>query len=159
LESSLLSAVDASESGLLAQLEVLENNLIDAINVVGDSIPSASTLASQWISPRWLVLEGTSTTKIQAFNPSFDTEVLVEFNFYDRDGILDSTFTTSRFLPPRSTIQVVLDDRGITSSRFGWVQLNSSGPILPEGEMNFTRGTAGVDRSDAIRNMPWYPVQ
>lgn len=105
-----------------------------------------------WVSPEWSVLEGGATTRVTALNLGTE-EVEVVFNFFDRDGTLNSTFTTTRVLPAGASIEVALSDRGVTSPVFGWFAATASGPILLDGERVFVRSDGLTERT-----MPFHPV-
>lgn len=148
--------------GLDAKLD----RVIDEIGGLRDDLtpllppePALGVARPRWVSPLWLVLEGSKTTRVTVLNPHPTRTIIVRFNFYDRDGVFDTDFSTNRLVPPRATARIELDDTGVTPPRSGWVLVDADGPVLPEGELFSTRGTRELgDRTDTARTMTWYPM-
>jgi hypothetical protein len=149
LRAEMDARFDALELSLSNGLAQLESNL-------GEAIAQNDALPSKWISPDWAVREGEIDTSITVFNPSDTTEIIVDFNFYDRDGVLDALYSTARRLPPRATYTLLLDDRGEIAGRFGWVQLDATGPVMPQGFILDTYATVTTPVSLRRRPMIWY---
>jgi hypothetical protein len=160
LQASLnaLSAVASRLESAVSSLAARVGSVAEAVARVEANLDAHRAAAHKfWISPAWEVLEGASTTRVTALNLG-SVEVEVVFTFFDRDGRINSTFSTSRLLPAGASITILLDDRGIDPPQHGWFAVTASGPVQVEGYSDFGRGDRALTREYARRTLRFEAV-
>ena len=159
--TATLSRLDSGVAALRSDLGALSGdvgNVADTADRIDDSLDAHRAAAHKfWVSPLWQVLEGASTTQVTALNLGSD-EVEVVFTFFDRDGVINRTFSTSRLVPAGASITIQLDDRGIDPAQHGWFAVTAAGPVQVDGYVDFGRGDRALSREYTRRTLRFIPA-
>ncbi len=156
-----VDGLQTSVDGLQTRADGLQTSVDALSGRVGEISQALEAHAAAahpfWTSPLWLVHEGASTTSVNALNLGAD-EVEVVFAFFNADGTVNSTFSTSRLVAPGGDSTIFLDDRGVDPAQHGWFAVLSSGPIQVDGYVDFGRGDAALSREYGMRTLSFTPV-